>query len=115
VREHVESENRQDFAVTMATFSHPRYELVATGETFDGEEQVSAYYRASTTAFPDQRNKVIAVHHGDDVVIVEFDLLLLLRGGPHCLRDCLRPGVLFGYGPTPTGLTRGAAESRAEG
>ena len=32
VREHMESENRQEFDVTLRTFAHPRYELIATGE-----------------------------------------------------------------------------------
>ena len=43
VREHMESENVHDFDATIATFSHPRYEL-------------------------------IAMHHADDSVVVEFDL-----------------------------------------
>lgn len=30
VGEHMDSENRQDFAATMATFRHPRYELIAS-------------------------------------------------------------------------------------
>ena len=80
VREHMDSENRQDFGATLRTFAHPRYELVPTGEVFDGEEAVSGYYRASRAAFPDQRNEVRALHHGDDAVIVEFDLLGTHRG-----------------------------------
>ena len=32
VREHMESENRHEFDVTMATFHHPRYEIVPTGD-----------------------------------------------------------------------------------
>ena len=32
VLEHMDSENRQDFDATIGTFSHPRYELVATGD-----------------------------------------------------------------------------------
>lgn len=75
VREHMASENRQEFDVTMATFSHPRYELMATGETFEGRDEVAAYYRASRAAFPDQRNEVHSIRHADDAVIVEFDLL----------------------------------------
>ena len=72
VREHMESENRLDFEATMATFAHPRYELVATGEVYDGDEEVWAYYREGRTAFPDQRNELIALHHADDAVIAEF-------------------------------------------
>jgi steroid delta-isomerase-like uncharacterized protein len=75
VREHMESENRHDFDTTIATFDHPRYELVPTGDVFDGEEEVRAYFAESRTAFPDQRNEVIALHHANDAVIVEFDLL----------------------------------------
>lgn len=80
VREHMESENRHAFDVTLATFAHPRYELVATGEVYDGEAEVTGYYRATRTAFPDQRNEVVALHHADDGVIVEFDLLGTHRG-----------------------------------
>jgi len=75
VREHMESENRQDFKATLATFTHPHYELVASGEVYDGDAEVRGYYARSRAAFPDQRNEVHAIHHADDTVIVEFDLL----------------------------------------
>jgi len=75
VREHMESENVHDFDTTIATFEHPRYELVATGDVYDGEEAVRGYFAESRTAFPDQRNELVALHHADDAVIVEFDLL----------------------------------------
>jgi steroid delta-isomerase-like uncharacterized protein len=75
IREHMESENRLDFDVTIATFDHPRYELVGTGQVFDGEEQVRNYYAASRAAFPDQRNEIHTLRHADDAVVVEFDLL----------------------------------------
>ncbi len=71
----MESENRHDFDATIATFSHPRYELVATGEVYDGETAVREYYAKTRSAFADQRNEVIALHHTDGGVIVEFDLL----------------------------------------
>ena len=75
VREHMESENVHDFDTTMHTFGHPRYELIATGEVYDGEAEVSAYYAETRAAFPDQRNELIALHHADDAVIAEFMLL----------------------------------------
>ena len=91
VREHMDSENRHAFDVTLATFAHPRYELIATGEVYDGTEAVAGYYAASRAAFPDQRNEVHAMHHGDDAVIVEFDLLGThegpLRGVPPTGRE----------------------------
>ena len=80
MREHMESENRHEFDVTLRTFAHPRYELIATGEVYDGEEAVRSYYAASRAAFPDQRNEVRAVHHADDAVVVEFDLMGTHRG-----------------------------------
>ena len=74
VREHMASENRHEFDVTMATFHHPRYEIVPTGDVHDGEEAVRAYFAETRRAFPDQRNEPIALYHADDAVIVEFDL-----------------------------------------
>ncbi len=74
VREHMESENHHDFEVTLGTFDHPRYEIVPTGDVFDGKEAVRRYFEDSRTAFPDQRNELIALHHADAGVIVEFDL-----------------------------------------
>ncbi len=75
VREHMESENRHELDVTMATFDHPRYELIATGAVHDGEEEVGRYFDETRAAFPDQRNKLIAMHHADEAVICEFWLL----------------------------------------
>jgi steroid delta-isomerase-like uncharacterized protein len=73
VREHMESENVHEFDVTLATFAgHPRYELVPTGEVYDGTAEVDRYYQETRAAFPDQRNELIALHHSDDAVIAEF-------------------------------------------
>jgi steroid delta-isomerase-like uncharacterized protein len=78
VREHMTSENEHRFDDTIATFSHPHYELHATGEVYDGEEQVRGYYRASRARVPDQRNEIISMRATDDAVVVEF----WLRGTP---------------------------------
>jgi steroid delta-isomerase-like uncharacterized protein len=88
VREHMDAENALDFAAVLGSFGHPRYELVATGATHDGREQVEQYFRDSRTAFPDQRNELISLRHADDAVIVEF----WLRG--------THEGPLFGIAPT---------------
>jgi steroid delta-isomerase-like uncharacterized protein len=71
VREHMESENRHEFDVTLGTFDHPRYELIGTGDVYDGPQEVMAYFDESRTAFPDQRNELLALHHADGAVIVE--------------------------------------------
>jgi steroid delta-isomerase-like uncharacterized protein len=80
VREHMASENRHDFDATIATFKHPHYELVPTGTIFDGEAEVRDYFKNSRAVFPDQRNELRKIHHTDDAVIVEADLLGTHRG-----------------------------------
>src|SRR3954464_10141289 len=71
VVEHMESENRHEFDVTLGTFDHPRYELIGTGDVYDGHNAVARYFEETRAAFPDQRNELIALHHADDAVIVE--------------------------------------------
>jgi steroid delta-isomerase-like uncharacterized protein len=75
VREHMAAENALDFDAALATFAHPRYELIGTDTVHDGPEEVARYYRRSREAFPDQRNEIISLRHADDAVIVEFWLL----------------------------------------
>src|SRR5919197_893326 len=91
VIEHMESENRHEFDVTMATFDHPRYELIGTAEVHDGEAEVAAYFEETRTAFPDQRNELVAMHHADDAVIVEFWLRGTHRGPLRSLPATGRP------------------------
>jgi steroid delta-isomerase-like uncharacterized protein len=71
VREHMDSENRHEFDATLDTFEHPRYELIATGEVYDGNEEVQRYYDDTRRTFPDQRNELLALHHSDGAVLVE--------------------------------------------
>ena len=71
VIEHMESENEHDYDTTIDTFDHPRYELIGTGDVYDGNEAVAHYFQETRTAFPDQRNELISLHHADDAVIVE--------------------------------------------
>src|ERR687898_2151000 len=71
VREHMESENGHEYDATIATFEHPRYELIGTGDVYDGPEEVAPYIEETRTAFPDQENELIALNPADDAVIVE--------------------------------------------
>ena len=72
VREHMALEMEYDWDAVIATFDgHPRYEM-ATGQVFDGEEEVRGYFSASRSVFPDQGNEIIAIAHTDDTVLVEF-------------------------------------------
>ena len=105
----MDSENRQDFEATMATFAHPRYELIATGEVHDGEDAVRAYYASSRAAFGDQRNEVIAIHHADDGVFVEFDLLGTHTGALAGLRR--PPDASSGAGWSPCSCSTAIAST----
>ena len=110
VIEHMESENRHDFDATLETFGHPRYEIVPTGDVFDGEEEVMAYFDESRAAFPDQRNELVALHHADDSILVEFDLkgthLGNFRGLPPTGREfTCRTLSIFAFEPGTDRLT----------
>ena len=74
VREHAEAENRHEFDAALESFHHPRYELMPLGEVIDGGEAVMAYYRETREAFPDQRNRVLELHHAEDTVVRELEL-----------------------------------------
>ena len=76
IREHMDTEVAKEFDATLATFNgHPHYEIMATGEVFDGNDEVMGYYLRTRTAFPDQRHENVRTHVADDAVITEFDLL----------------------------------------
>ena len=76
IREHMDTEVTQEFDRTLSTFNgHPHYEIIATGQVFDGDDEVMGYCRMTRTAFPDQRHDNVRCHVADDAVIVEFDLL----------------------------------------
>lgn len=87
IADHMHAENVLDFDAAIETFNHPRYELVATGQVFNGETEVRDYYRRSRAAFPDQRNEIISLRDAGDAIITEFWLL----------------GTHLGPLPTPTG------------
>ncbi|WP_433269338.1 nuclear transport factor 2 family protein [Actinosynnema sp. CS-041913] len=96
VLEHLESENEHEFAAAVGAFDHPRCEVVATGEVFDGPAEFAGYYARSHAACPDQRSHLIELHHADDAVIVELTL------------DGTRAGRRFQVGMTAFFLFDGA-------
>jgi hypothetical protein len=78
VREHMQSENVQEWERTMATFSHARYEL-PDGRVIDGHDDVMRYWIDGRTIVPDQRNELIELEHVDERrVLIKF----WLRGTP---------------------------------
>src|SRR5436305_6433335 len=80
IREHMDTEVTKEFDATLATFKtngegHPHYEIMATGQVYDGDDEVMGYYLSTRAAFPDQRHENARFHVADDAIIVEFDLL----------------------------------------
>ncbi len=71
VREHMEAENAHDFERCIAAFGHPRYEIMATGEVWDGHSGVNALLEENMRGFPDFQFHPSTFHHAADAVIVE--------------------------------------------
>jgi hypothetical protein len=72
------SENVQEWDRTMATFSHPRYEL-PDGRVVDGAEDVMRYWTEGRASVPDQRNQLIELTHLDEIHV---QIKFWLRGTP---------------------------------
>lgn len=71
VMEHMTAENAYDFERCIGAFAHPRYEIVATGEIWDGHDGVADLLQQNITGFPDFHFDPEVFHDGDDAVIVE--------------------------------------------
>jgi ketosteroid isomerase-like protein len=91
VKAHMEGENVHDYEAVMATFSHPRYELIGSGHVFDGDANVRQYFAVSRTPFPDQNNELIALHHTDDGILAEFWLMGTHTGPLHAGGEVVAP------------------------
>jgi steroid delta-isomerase-like uncharacterized protein len=68
---HMEAENAHDFDLCIGMFARPRYEVVATGEVYDGSDDLHRLMRENVTAFPDFRFDVERLHHADEAIVVE--------------------------------------------
>lgn len=77
---HFHDEVEQDWDAVLATFPHPRYELIPLGVVYDGRDEMRQYYIDTRIAFPDQRHEMIRLRHTDDAVVCEFYLLGTHKG-----------------------------------
>jgi steroid delta-isomerase-like uncharacterized protein len=68
---HMTAENAHDFDTAIDLFTRPRYDIVATGEVYDGSDQLHRFMHENVTAFPDFHYDVERMHHADDAIIVE--------------------------------------------
>lgn len=69
--EHMTAENAHEFERCISAFAHPRYEIVATGEIWDGSDGVNRLLLENITAFPDFKFDPQKIQQGDDAVFVE--------------------------------------------
>ena len=65
------AENAHAFDEAIAFFDRPRYEVVPTGEVFDGAERLGDLMQENVTAFPDFRFEYDELMHADDAIVVE--------------------------------------------
>ena len=68
---HSAAESARDLDGVLATFHRPRYEIVPTGEVFDGEQAVRAYHGENFAGIPDLTVRPIRVFHSGDAVVEE--------------------------------------------
>jgi steroid delta-isomerase-like uncharacterized protein len=68
---HMTAENAHQFDEAIGFFAHPRYELIATGEVYDGAAELGGLMQQNVTAFPDFRYDVDTIHHADHAIVVE--------------------------------------------
>jgi len=64
-------ENAHEFDDAIAAFHHPRYEIVATGEVWDGTDGVGALLTENKTGFSDFKFYPTVWHHAEEAIIVE--------------------------------------------
>jgi|ERR1051325_4182703 len=65
------AENDHRFDQAIGFFARPRYEIVATGEVYDGTNGLHTLMRENVTAFPDFHYDYQQLHHADDAIVVE--------------------------------------------
>ena len=68
---HMTAENEHRFEHAIGLFDHARYEIVPTGEVFDGPGEVDRLMRENEAAFPDFHFEPERIHHADEAIVVE--------------------------------------------
>jgi hypothetical protein len=108
VLRHVAGENDRDLEAVMATFTHPRYEIVPSAMVYDGDEAVREMILRQWDDLPWMRYSAVGVYHGDNGLIVEtrttcpgseFDMLSVnmfgFEGAGLVLERCYFDRTLF--------------------
>lgn len=71
VNEHMRLENAHDFSACIGEFGRARYEVMASGEVFDGTGRVHDFLAENRKAFPDFRFEPTRVSPTAEAVLVE--------------------------------------------
>jgi ketosteroid isomerase-like protein len=71
VLRHVAAENAHDLDAVLATFAHPRYEVVPTGMVYDGAAAVSAMLTEQWRQLPWLSFEAVGLFHGESGLVVE--------------------------------------------
>ncbi len=88
VLEHFRAENAHDIDGVIATFHHPRYEMVHLGREHDGEQEVRSMIARLIAGLPDLHAEPGPLRHLEDAVVVE------------CVTTGTHQGFFAGLAPT---------------
>lgn len=83
LRAHLDAHNANDIEAVLATFATPRVEVVPSGRVLVGAGEVRAYLAERHRSFPDATFELIAVHHADRSVVVEYWMMATHSGEFH--------------------------------
>lgn len=72
LKQHLDAHNAGDIEGVIASFKHPRIELVASNRVLDGADAVRTMLENRRRLFPDQHFEIITVYHADEAVICEY-------------------------------------------
>ena len=71
VLRHVAGENDRDLEAVMATFAHPRYEIVPSSTVYDGDEAVRQMILRQWDELPRMHYTAEGIYHGHNGLMVE--------------------------------------------
>ncbi|MED5810876.1 nuclear transport factor 2 family protein [Mycolicibacterium sp. 050232] len=71
VLRHVAGENDRDLEAIMATFTHPRYEIIPASTVFDGDSAVRQMILAQWRDLPRMHYTAETIFHSPDGLVVE--------------------------------------------
>ena len=68
---HMMAENAHTFDEAIGFFARPRYEVVATGEVYEGTAELGRFMQENVTAFPDFNYEFDRLYFADHAIVAE--------------------------------------------